>query len=69
MEPVSLLLSVQTEWQENVSKHDIHKTRQTNSRTDIQESQQSKFSKFTQNGTREFIFICSNRMARKCEQV
>jgi hypothetical protein len=43
-------------------------TRQTHPRTDIQESQRSKFSEFARNGPCELIRPCSNRTASKCEQ-
>jgi hypothetical protein len=42
--------------------------RQTDPRTEQQRSQRRQFSKFARNWTRELIIICSNRMARMCEQ-
>jgi hypothetical protein len=42
--------------------------RQTNPRTERQESQQRQFFEFDRNWTRELIIIWSNRMARACEQ-
>jgi hypothetical protein len=71
MEPVSSFKSVQKEWQGNVSQWDSHNMpiRHTNPRTESQSSQGGKISEFRWNGTREFIQICSKRMARKCEPV
>jgi hypothetical protein len=69
MEPVSRLSAVQIEWQGNVSKRDIPmKKVKTNPRTEPQRNHRRQFSEFARDGTRELIIICSNRMARKCEQ-
>jgi hypothetical protein len=68
IEFVSWLWSVQIEWPANVSKHNIHTNKKNHPRTEIQLSQPQKFCEFARNGTRELIMICSNRMARKCEQ-
>jgi hypothetical protein len=43
------------------------RTSQTNPRTEPQRSQQSKFSEFARNWTRESIKICRKRKAQKCE--
>jgi hypothetical protein len=68
MEPVSPLKPVQIEWPANVSKRDMHANkRQTNPRTEPQQSQWHQFSEFARNRARELIKFCSNRMARKCE--
>jgi hypothetical protein len=43
-------------------------TRKPNPRTEVQLRQRRQCSEFARNWPREFIVICSNRMARKCEQ-
>jgi hypothetical protein len=44
------------------------RTRQINPRTEPQLSQRRQCSEFARNGSRQLIIICTNRMARKCEQ-
>ncbi len=48
IEPVSRLYADQTEWQQNVSRRQVHanKTRETNARTEVQSSQRRQCSEF-----------------------
>jgi hypothetical protein len=46
----------------------IMRTRQTNARTEPKRSQRRQCSEFARNRPSELIRICSNTMARKCEQ-